>query len=51
LSTWWKKFDANDVPDPEVVLDVEVIEVSDTVTESGVAVSDYSVKLGRLYGF
>lgn len=42
-----KILDANDVPDPEVVLDVEVIEVSDTRTHTlGLLLSDYSAKLG-----
>jgi general secretion pathway protein D len=42
-----KILDANDVPDAEVVLDVEVIEVSDTQTKTlGLLLSDYSVKLG-----
>lgn len=42
-----KILDANDVPDPEVILDVEVIEVSDTNTQRvGLLLDTYSVKLG-----
>lgn len=42
-----KILDANDVPDPEVVLDVEVIEVSDTNTQRlGLLLSNYNVQLG-----
>lgn len=42
-----KILDANDVPEPEVVLDVEVIEVSDTKSHNlGLLLSDYSAKLG-----
>ncbi|MEI6208813.1 MAG: cohesin domain-containing protein [Desulfuromonadales bacterium] len=42
-----KLLDANDVADPEVVLDVEVIEVSDTQSQNlGLLLSDYSVKFG-----
>ena len=42
-----KILDANDVPDPEVVLDVEVIEVSDTNTQRlGLLLNPYSVQLG-----
>ena len=42
-----KILDANDVADPEVVLDVEVIEVSDTQSQNlGLLLSDYNVKLG-----
>jgi general secretion pathway protein D len=42
-----KILDANDVADPEVVLDVEVIEISDTQSQNlGLLLSDYSVKLG-----
>lgn len=43
--------DANDVPDPEVVLDVEVIEISDTQSQNlGLLLSDYNVKLGAFNG-
>lgn len=46
-----KILDANDVPDPEVVLDVEVVEVSDTQSQNlGLLLSDYSVKLGMFKG-
>jgi general secretion pathway protein D len=46
-----KILDANDVPDPEVVLDVEVVEVSDTQSQNlGLLLSDYSVKLGIFNG-
>ena len=39
--------DANDVPEPEVILDVEVIEVTDSNSQRlGLLLSDYSVKLG-----
>ena len=42
-----KILDANDVPDPEVVLDVEVIEISDTNTQRlGLLLSNYNVQLG-----
>jgi len=42
-----KILDANDVPDPEVILDVEVIEVSDTDSARlGLLLSTYSVKMG-----
>jgi len=42
-----KILDANDVPDPEVVLDVEVIEVSDSNTQRlGLLLSNYNVQLG-----
>ena len=42
-----KILDANDVADPEVVLDVEVIEISGTQSQNlGLLLSDYSVKLG-----
>jgi len=39
--------EANDVPDPEVILDVEVIEVSDKNTQNlGLLLSNYNVQLG-----
>ncbi len=42
-----KILDANDVPDPEVILDVEVIEVNDSNTQRlGLLLSPYSVQLG-----
>lgn len=42
-----KILDANDVPDPEVLLDVEVIEISDkNSTNVGLLLSDYNVKIG-----
>ena len=42
-----KILDANDVPDPEVILDVEVIEVSNTNTQRlGLLLSNYSIQLG-----
>ena len=42
-----KILDANDVPEPEVILDVEVIEVSDTNTQRlGLLLSNYNVQLG-----
>jgi len=42
-----KILDANDVPDPEVILDVEVIEVGDTNTQRlGLLLSNYSVQMG-----
>lgn len=42
-----KILDANDVPDPEVVLDVEVIEVSDKNAQNvGLLLSNYNVQLG-----
>jgi len=42
-----KILDANDVPDPEVLLDVEVIELSDRDTSSlGLLLSNYNVQLG-----
>lgn len=42
-----KILEANDVPDAEVVLDVEVVEVNDKDTRNlGLLLSDYSVSLG-----
>jgi general secretion pathway protein D len=42
-----KILDANDVPDPEVILDVEVIEVNDSNTQRlGLLLNPYSVSLG-----
>lgn len=42
-----KILDANDVPDPEVILDVEVIEVGDTNTQRlGLLLNPYNVQLG-----
>jgi general secretion pathway protein D len=42
-----KILDANDVPDPEVILDVEVIEVNDSNTQRlGLLLNPYSVQLG-----
>ncbi|MFA7060066.1 MAG: cohesin domain-containing protein [Pedobacter sp.] len=42
-----KILDANDVPDPEVILDVEVIEVSNTNSQRlGLLLSNYNVQLG-----
>ncbi|MHB8057676.1 MAG: cohesin domain-containing protein [Desulfuromonadaceae bacterium] len=42
-----KILDANDMPDAEVVLDVEVIEVSDKNAENiGLLLSNYNVQLG-----
>ncbi|MDR3579326.1 MAG: cohesin domain-containing protein [Oryzomonas sp.] len=42
-----KILDANDVPDPEVVLDVEVLELNDTNTENvGLLLSNYNVSMG-----
>ena len=42
-----KILDANDVPDPEVVLDVEVIEISDKNAQNvGLLLSNYNVQLG-----
>lgn len=41
-----KILDANDVPDPEVVLDVEVLELNDTNTENvGLLLSNYNVSM------
>ena len=42
-----KILEANDVPDPEVVLDVEVVEISDTKAQNvGLLLSNYNVQLG-----
>ncbi|MDA8430702.1 MAG: cohesin domain-containing protein [Geobacteraceae bacterium] len=42
-----KILEANDVPDPEVVLDVEVMEVTDHNAENlGLLLSNYNVQLG-----
>jgi general secretion pathway protein D len=42
-----KILDANDVPDPEVMLDVEVLELNDTNTENvGLLLSNYNVSMG-----
>jgi len=42
-----KILEANDLPEPEVVLDVEVIEVNDTNTQRlGLLLNPYSVQLG-----
>lgn len=42
-----KILEASDMPDPEVVLDIEVIEVSDSNAEQlGLLLSQYSVQLG-----
>jgi general secretion pathway protein D len=42
-----KILDANDVPDPEVILDVEVIEVSNANTQRlGLLLSPYNVQIG-----
>jgi general secretion pathway protein D len=42
-----KILDANDVPDPEVVLDVEVLELNDTNTQNvGLLLSNYNVSMG-----
>jgi len=42
-----KIIEANDVPDPEVVLDVEVMEITDKNAESlGLLLSNYNVQLG-----
>ena len=46
-----KILDANDMPEAEVVLDVEVIEVSDKNAENiGLLLSNYSVQLGAFNG-
>lgn len=43
--------EANDVPDPEVVLDVEVVEVSDKNAQNvGLLLSNYNVQLGAFNG-
>ncbi|KAA0893935.1 cohesin domain-containing protein [Oryzomonas rubra] len=42
-----KILDAHDVPEPEVVLDVEVVELNDTNTENvGLLLNSYNVQLG-----
>jgi general secretion pathway protein D len=42
-----KIIDANDVPDPEVVLEVEVMEITDkNATNIGLLLSNYNVQLG-----
>lgn len=42
-----KILDSNDVPEPEVVLDVEVVEVSDRNAQNvGLLLSNYNVQLG-----
>lgn len=42
-----KILDSNDVPEPEVVLDVEVVEVSDKNAQNvGLLLSNYNVQLG-----
>ncbi len=46
-----KILDANDLPEAEVVLDVEVIEISDNNTENlGMLLSNYNVQLGAFSG-
>lgn len=46
-----KILDANDVPDAEVVLDVEVVEVSDKNAQNvGLLLSNYNVQLGAFNG-
>jgi general secretion pathway protein D len=46
-----KILEANDVPDPEVVLDVEVMEVTDKNTENlGLLLSNYNVQMGAFNG-
>src|SRR6185369_17749918 len=46
-----KILDANDLPEAEVVLDVEVIEVSDKNAENiGLLLSNYNVQLGAFSG-
>ena len=46
-----KILDANDMPEAEVVLDVEVIEVSDKNAENiGLLLSNYNVQLGAFSG-
>jgi general secretion pathway protein D len=42
-----KVLEANDVPDPEVVLEVEVMEITDNAAETlGLLLSNYNVQLG-----
>ena len=46
-----KILEANDVPDPEVVLDVEVMEITDHNAQNlGLLLSSYNVKLGAFNG-
>jgi len=46
-----KILEANDVPDPEVVLEVEVLEISDKNTQNlGLVLSNYNVQLGAFNG-
>jgi general secretion pathway protein D len=46
-----KILEANDVPDPEVVLDVEVMEITDKNTQNlGLVLSNYNVQLGAFSG-
>jgi general secretion pathway protein D len=46
-----KILDANDLPEAEVVLDVEVIEISDNNAENvGLLLSNYNVQLGAFSG-
>ena len=43
--------EANDVPDPEVVLEVEVLEISDKNTQNlGLLLSSYNMQLGAFKG-
>jgi len=46
-----KILEANDVPDPEVVLEVEVMEITDRNTENlGLLLSNYNVQVGAFKG-
>lgn len=46
-----KILEANDVPDPEVVLEVEVMEITDKNAQNlGLLLSSYNVKLGAFKG-
>ncbi len=46
-----KIIEANDVPDPEVVLDVEVMEITDKNAQNlGLLLSNYNVQLGAFNG-
>jgi len=46
-----KILEANDVPEPEVVLDVEVMEITDQNAQNlGLLLSSYNVKLGAFNG-
>ena len=46
-----KILDANDMPEAEVILDVEVMEVSDKNAENiGLLLSNYNVQLGAFKG-